>query len=237
MISSSDFARTARETLERHSVPYSRGGKTLKGMDSAGFITYCLAQNGVRVSYSGTNDLFRNEGTRCIPLKDALASNQVVPGAILLHITHDGQEPAKYQSDGKGNCDFALIAVSSKEGIYPSQMAGKLISTSIDLKNGKANYVLFSKHVDYGASPRPSPAPSVSKSSSSVDSLDSRILTKTSLRLRRAPSLDGEVITTIPRGTEVKLIELGPEWCHVRYTISASLYHDGWCASKYLTLD
>lgn len=235
MVSSSVFARTARETYEQHTVPYKLGGKTLStGMDSIGFIIYCLSQNGIHVSYRGTNDLYRNGGTQCIPLKEALSNKLVVPGVILLHVEHDGEEPPRYQSDGKGNCDYAAIAISPTEFIYPSQKAGGMIKRPIQLLSGKPNVVLFSKHVDYDAHGDAS-SPSAPPSRPSVP--DDGIYTKTKLRLRKSPSTDSAVIVSIPKGKCVDLLEYHGEWSRVRYRISSKLWHEGWCMSKFLTLD
>ncbi len=229
MIPAKDFARTARQTFEQHSVPYRRGGDTLSGMDSGGFIEYCLRQHGVSCSFSGTNDIFRNLGTECIPLKQAIREKRVVPGVILLHVAQDGGEPQKYQQDGLGNCDFALIAVTSTMGVYPSAIKGRLISTKIEPVSGKANMVMFCKYVDYGSSG--------SAGSSPLPPADDGIYTTSALRLRTSPSLESGVITTIPKNTRIDLFEYGQEWCRVRYTKRAGLYYDGWCASQYLTLD
>lgn len=235
MVSSSVFARTARETFEKHSVSYCRGGKSLRdGMDSIGFITYCLGQNGIRVSYRGTNDLYRNGGSPCIPLKEALSNKLVVPGVILLHVEHGGEEPPRYQSDGKGNCDYAAIAISPTEFVYPSQKAGGMIKRPIQLLSGKPNVVLFSKHVDYDAHGDAS-SPSAPPSRPSVP--DDGIYTKTKLRLRKSPSTDSDVIVLIPQGKCVDLLEYQGQWSRIRYRISSKLWHEGWCMSEFLTLD
>ena len=238
MISSSEFARTARETLDRHLVPYRRGGCTLRGMDSAGFITYCLAQHGITARYSGTNDLFRTGTTRpIIPLKEALSRGLVVPGVILLHIANDNQEPDWYKHDGKGNCDYSLIAVSRDTAIYPSQIKGKLIETPINLGKGRANAVLFSRHVYYDALDGQPSADSSSNSSSKPSTPNSCAHTTTTLRMRCEPSKSSAVIAAIPKGALVTLLEYRGEWAYVRYRVSKTLFHTGWCARQYLSLD
>lgn len=227
-IPSQAFAGTARRIYEKQ-IPYKRGGKDLRGMDSSGFIEYCLKQHGVTCSFSGTNDLYRELGPECIPLKQAIREKKVVPGAILLHVADDGGEPDKYKRDGLGNCDYALIAISSTKGVYPSQKRGCMIETKIEPVRGKANKVLLCKHIDYGFSGE-------SDSAGSSPSNDD-VYTTAKLNMRKTPSLQGEKITSIPKGAEIKLLEYDGEWSRVKYSERPGLWHIGWCASEYLTLD
>lgn len=227
-IPSQAFADTARRIYEKQ-IPYKRGGKDLLGMDSGGFIEYCLKQHGVNCSFSGTNDLYRKLGPECIPLEQAIREKKVVPGAILLHVTHNGGEPPQYKRDGLGNCDYALIAISPTKGVYPSQKRDCMIETKIELVPGKANKVLLCKYVNYGFSDD-------SKPSVSAPANDG-IRTTTTLRLRKSPSMQGDVIAEMPEGILVELLEYGPKWCRVNYIDRSGMPHTGWCASEYLTLD
>lgn len=232
MISAKDFARTAREVYEHHTVQYRKGGSSLDGMDSAGFITYCLRKHGVKASYKGTNDLFRSACTQLIPLKEAIRNEKNVPGVILLHIDENGNEPQEYKADGKGDCDFCIIAIDSTTALYPSQLKGALISTRIEPVKGKANYIAHLKHVNYdNSSITDSDRPSESVNSSSKGGV-----TTVGLNLRKRASLSAEVIIEIPEGKQVEILEHGSEWCKVKYTVRSGLYHIGWCASQYLTI-
>lgn len=222
-----EFASTARRIYTDEDVPYERGGKSLKGMDSGGFIEYCLRKHGINHSFSGTNDIYRNAGTKCLPLKEAMKNGLVKPGCLLLHVTQNGGEPTQYRKDGKGNCDYALIAISSTEGVYPSEKRGALIKTKIEPVRGKANVVMFCKYVDYG----------LSDGSSDSSSANDGIYTTSNLRLRKGPSTTDEVIKEMPEGTRVELLERRAEWCRVKYVDRAGTLHVGWCSSQHLTLD
>lgn len=224
-IPSQAFADTARRIYEKQ-IPYKRGGKDLLGMDSGGFIEYCLKQHGVNCSFSDTNDLYRKLGPECIPLEQAIREKKVVPGAILLHVTNDGTEPSRYKHDRLGDCDFALIAISPTKGVYPSQKRDCMIETKIELVPGKANKVLLCKYIDYGFSDESDSAPA-----------NDGVYTTAKLNMRKTPSLQGEKITSIPKGVEVNLLEYRGEWSYVKYTERPGLWHTGWCASEYLTLD
>lgn len=233
MLSASIFAHTARDVLSQHRVPYRRGGKTLAGMDSAGFIEYCLKRNGVNVSFSGTNDLFRNAGTSVVPLERAMREGLIVPGVLLLHVVPEGA-PAKYRHDGRGNCDFALIAISATEAAYPSELRGELITTKIEPVNGKANKMMYCRYVDYGtpdlASSPAQPTPSAPSGALAPGCV---ARTTASLRLRKGPSTDFPVITSLPEGTSLTLLEQSGNWFRVQYSANGYRY-EGWCCGDYL---
>ena len=227
-IPSQAFADTARRIYEKQ-IKYKFGGKDLRGMDSGGFIEYCLKQHGVQCSFTGTNDLYRKLGPECIPLKQAIREGKVVPGAILVRVRHDGGEPDKYKHDGLGNCDYALIATSSTKGVYPSQKRGCMIETKIEAVRNKANMVVLSKYIDYGFSSSSAP--------SFYTPADDGIYTNANVNMRKTPSLQGKKITSIPKGVEVKLLEYDGEWSRIKFTERPGLWHIGWCKSEYLTLD
>lgn len=224
-IPSQAFADTARRIYEKQ-IPYKRGGKDLHGMDSGGFIEYCLKQHGVKCSFIGTNDLYRKLGSERIPLKQAIREKKVVPGALLLHVADDGGEPDRYKADGLGNCDYGMIAISSTEGVYPSEKLKSFIKREIKIESGKPNMVVFCKHIDYGFSGESDSAPA-----------NDGVYTTTALKLRKAPSTKSDVIKQMPEGTRVELREYGSEWCKVKYVAADGTPHIGWCASEYLTLD
>ena len=116
VISSLKFAEVAKNLLNQGTILYKYGGSDLHGMDSGGFIGYCLRQCGVAVSFSGTNDIYRNAG-RVIPMH----LDKAVPGVILLPITHDGKEPDRYRGDGYGNASYAAICYTPGYAAYPSE--------------------------------------------------------------------------------------------------------------------
>ncbi len=65
--------------------------------------------------------------------------------------------------------------------------------------------------------------------------------TTTRLRLREQPSTSGGVVTTIPEGAHIDLLdpepvtaEDGTLWYHARYTASAGLWFDGYCSAEFV---
>jgi hypothetical protein len=79
--------------------------------------------------------------------------------------------------------------------------------------------------------PPPEPAPA------KVAAVATQTLTIThGANLRQQPSSDADVITTIPRGTTVFLVERQGSWTHVRLGASdGQPARDGWVYSSYVT--
>lgn len=226
MIPAKQFADTAYRAFLK-GVPFRTGGKTLTGMDSAGFIEYCLEQNGVHKHFIGTNDMYRQmSDAKIIPLRQAQREKLIVPGVLLLHIANDGEEPDKYKHDGKGNCDYALIAKNSKVGLYPSRKKERLIETKIEPVSGKANYVMFCSYVNYDRVP---------STPETVPSGENIAYTTTRLKLREEPTGKSPCITVMPNKAAVTILERKFGWARVKYVKKAGLYFDGWCATEYLS--
>ena len=231
MISSSDFARFAADMFANHKVSYKRAGSTLSGMDSAGFISYCLTQLGRSTKMSGTNDLMRNYTTRVIPISEARKQKLIQPGVLLLHVSADDKAPLKYR-DGLGDCDYAMICVDQEHGIYPSEKREELIQTEFNVPN-RVTHMAYCKYVDYGNSSGSSDAyPSVPDSPVRTDEAK---LIGDGVRLRKGPSISSAPLASMPIGSILKVIESRGEWTHVRYTDQCGTVFNGWCASQFLS--
>ena len=231
MILSSDFARFAADVFANHKVPYRRAGSTLSGMDSAGFISYCLTQLGRSTRMSGTNDLMRNYTTQVIPISKARKQKLIQPGVLLLHVSAGDKAPSKYR-DGLGDCDYAMICVDQEHGIYPSEKREELIQTEFNVPN-RVTHMAYCKYVDYGNSSSSSVArPSISDSPINAD--EARLIGD-GVRLRKGPSTSFDPLASMPIGSILKVIESRGEWTHVRYTNQYGKVSDGWCASQFLS--
>lgn len=223
MISSSAFARFAADVFANHAVPFKRGGSTLSGMDSSGFISYCLTQLGRPTKMSGTNDLMRNYTTQVIPFNEAREQKLIRPGVLLLHISTDGEVLPKYR-DGLGNCDYAMICVDQEHGIYPSEKRERLIQTEFS-KYNRVTHIAYCKYVDYGNS-----------SGSDIPArTDEARLIGNNVRLRESPSTSSSPLASMPIGSILKVIESRGDWTHVRYTDQRGVVFNGWCASQFLS--
>lgn len=120
--SAKEFANLAYNLFEKNSIPYLRGGTGLTGMDSRGFIQYCLNQVGCPASYLGTNDMLRTAGKA-----EALSVQHLEPGMLLFRVDHDNSEPDRYKLDGRGNASYAAIYYASGKAVYPSEKHGGII--------------------------------------------------------------------------------------------------------------
>ena len=231
MISSSAFARFAADVFANHKVPYRRAGSTLSGMDSAGFISYCLTQLGRSTRMSGTNDLMRNYTTQVIPISEARKQKLIQPGVLLLHVSAGGKAPSKYR-DGLGDCDYAMICVDQEHGIYPSEKREELIQTEFNVPN-RVTHMAYCKYVDYGNSSSSSDTyPSVPDSP--VRTGEAKLIGD-GVRLRSGPSTSFDPLASMPIGSILKVIESRGEWTHVRYTDQYGTVFNGWCASRFLS--
>lgn len=227
MVDASLFAATARDTFDNHQVPFRAGGTSLSGMDSSGFIVYCLQQNGIAEHYSGTNDLYRNGGNGHMDLGEAVRKGLVIPGVLLLHVDNDGLEPQKYKADQLGNCDYAMICIDKHYAVYPSASKGELIKTEIKLAPGRANILMYSKHIAY-------PGRNDTPASSPIPQDDNVATVRESVRLRHeATTTRGNVICEMPAGAHVNVLGSKDEWTNVRY-YDGTTQHEGWCMSQYL---
>ena len=231
MISSSAFAQFAADVFANHAVPFKRGGSALSGMDSSGFISYCLTQLGRPTKMSGTNDLMRNYTTQVIPFNEAREQKLIRPGVLLLHVSTNGDVLPKYR-DGLGNCDYAMICVDQEHGIYPSEKKEGLIRTEFS-KYNRATHMAYCKYVDYGSSSGSSDIrPSVPDAP--IRTGEAR-LTGNNVRLRKSPSISSSPLASMPVGSILKVIESRGDWTHVRYTDQRGIVFDGWCASRFLS--
>ena len=153
MITAQDFASLARAiACQQPPVPYAFGGRTLAGMDSVGFIRYCLQKFGVKTSIKGTNTYYRSgiaEELR-IPLREAWNQGLVIPGVILFHVSNDLKGmPSRFKKDGLGNADYCAVCIEPGVYAYPSEKLRGMIVREIDIKNIHLNMMVYDKYITY----------------------------------------------------------------------------------------
>jgi len=124
------FAQTAADLLRQGNIPYKLGGKDLKGMDSAGFISYCLGACGEKARYRSSSEIYQGAG----PVHD-LDMKRIVPGMIVLSV------------DSSGKAVYSAICYAPGQAAYPSEKLKALTGFEINAK--RFNKMLFCKHVDY----------------------------------------------------------------------------------------
>lgn len=224
LIPASNLAEVARNLLQTN-IPFKKGGTSLNGMDAGGFIHYCLKQLNLLVSSIGTNTLYREIGKSAIPLKAAMSQGKVVPGAILFHVVHNGGEPAQFRKDGRGNADYASIAIDSQYAAYPSEIKGHLIQTKIELHPDKVNMIVFHRNLDYGFALNQNPPFSTPRQ---------MIVVNGKLNLRRGPAKEMSCLLQMPPGSIVSMLDEQDGWTQLQFTDQKGKILTGWAMSQFL---
>ena len=117
-------------------------------LDCQGFMEEIFSQCGKKISYRGSNDMYRNACIWVGTLDEAKRQGCLQPGAALFILEQNGGEPDRYKADGKGNASHvgmyvgegALVDVD-KNGVerscnvvHSSSSMGRVAGST--LKNG-----------------------------------------------------------------------------------------------------
>jgi hypothetical protein len=136
-------------------IPYVLGAEDPKtGLDCQGLVEYCHRQCGMKMSYKGTNDMWRNMGSDKGTIADGVAKHKKIPlGAAIFIVDHDGKEGAAYQGDGQGNAWHVYIKVDEKTLVHASESNGMVTTRSFADKaiNGGPSHYMLIDGVDYGS--------------------------------------------------------------------------------------
>lgn len=212
-------ARTAAALLQGATIPYTGGGETLAGMDCQGLVEYCVRACGGSMSFSGSNDMFRNACAWLGTLAEAKAQGKLVPGTALFILEQDGGEPAKYKADGLGNASHVGLYTDTggtgPEVVHASASRGCVAAST--LKNAWT-HVGWLKAVDYGTE-----GTVTDMSGWAVTVADSG----TTVNMRTASN--GAYMLKIPLGAQVPVAARSAGWAKVRYN-----GFDGWVDEQYL---
>lgn len=141
-------ANLAMDELDGDLIPYILGKETLDGdgADCQGLIEAVVRALGGRLSYRGSNDMFRNACSYVDTLSQARKDGRLVPGAVLFIVKKDGGEPPRYK-DGKGNASHVGWYTGGRyEVVHASSSRGKVAAST--LKNAWT-HVGWLKEVDY----------------------------------------------------------------------------------------
>jgi hypothetical protein len=138
-----DCAEVAMKLAEGEAIPYVLGGENEKGLDCQGLIEYVVRQTGGRMSFRGSNDMFRNACALVTPLK----GHNPTPGCVLFIVSQDGNEPSQYKADGLGNArHIGWYTGGRYEVVHASSSKGRVVPST--LKNGWT-HIGWLKNVDY----------------------------------------------------------------------------------------
>ena len=130
-------------------------------VDCQAFMELIFSNCGQPISYAGSNDMYRNACSWVGTLSEAKKLGYLVPGVALFIVENDGNEPAKYKADGKGNAshvgmyvgDNALTDVDKNgkkrvcDVVHSSASMGRVAGST--LKNAWTHVGLW-KNVDFG---------------------------------------------------------------------------------------
>jgi len=141
-------ANLAMDELDGDFIPYILGKETLDGdgADCQGLIEAIVRALGGRLSYRGSNDMFRNACSYVGTLSQARKDGRLVPGAVLFIVRQDGGEPPQYK-DKKGNASHVGWYTGGRyEVVHASSSRGKVAAST--LKNAWT-HVGWLKALDY----------------------------------------------------------------------------------------
>ncbi|MDR1263332.1 MAG: SH3 domain-containing protein, partial [Oscillospiraceae bacterium] len=244
---SRQFAVEALRLLNLPDIPYRYSGTTLAGMDCQGMLKYCAQQLGVKLSYTGSNDMYRAACSWVTPLDIAKAQGRIVPGAVGFIVEYDGQEGDKYKTDGLGNASHVGIITMSATAysVDASSSSGKVRGQSERDALRTWTHIGWLKALDYStavvvdeiggsmdtAATPAAPIPIQDYSTirtATVNTLDGR-----ALNLRRAPSTNTDNrVGTAPAGAVVEVLKTRSDgWAKIRFEGIAA-----WVMARYLTM-
>ena len=109
---------------------------------------------------------------------------------------------------------YVIEAMGAKNGVVKSKVS-----------EDKWTYWGELKGVDYGGSPQPQPTPTPTPTPAKGEA----IVTGKNLALRQGPSTKCHVITRIPTGKTVKLVDQPSDWTYVKYG-----NNEGFVMNKYI---
>ncbi len=130
--------------------PYREGAEGPAEFDCQGFLEAILRALGLKVSFAGTNDMWRNMGYEKGTIEECVQKYGKVPiGTPILIVDHDGGEPNKYKGDGEGNAWHVYIKVADGFLMHASKSySGLMVKAFRDKEiNGGPSHYLFPKGV------------------------------------------------------------------------------------------
>lgn len=138
-------------------IPYVEGKETLNpaiGADCQGWVEAIIRDLGGKISYAGTNEMWRKAASWFGTIDEARKQGKLVPGCCPIIIKQDGKEPDKYKPGGSmydpnkiGNCSHIGWYIGGKyEVIDASYSRGTVSPTTL---KGGFTHIIWMKEVDY----------------------------------------------------------------------------------------
>ena len=215
--------------------PYSR-------MDCQGFVERCLADAGLKKDLAGSNAWYREvrkNGWVGTPEECKAQFGSIPTGAFLFILKRDGNEPQKYRADGLGNAShIGLYTGRGKGAIHSSSSKGCVIESAFSGKSIKGgwNTVGLWKELDYGntINTQLREKEEVKTVTTMIETTMQGAATVTSsngkpVRVREKPSTRSSIITSLPVGTAIEVLETNGDWCQIVYA------QTGWMMKQFLS--
>lgn len=190
--------------------------------DCIGLIIGAIRRCGLKwTGIHGSNWAARKESVK---LRSIKSISELELGDVVLKGCKPGDSryalPARYKTGGSyynGDLtDYYHAGVVTS--ISPFQITHMSSKMTVDTKLGKWNYAMRAKPlVNAGAYDGGSPAPTPSPTPSTGTQAKVTAPSGGTVNMRRTPSIKGALITRIPLGTIVNIIEPGEEWCKINY--------------------
>ena len=218
-------------------------GTSYSRMDCQGFVERCLADAGLKKDLAGSNAWYREvrkNGWVGTPEECRARFGKIPTGAFLFILKQDGGEKARGYNDGLGNASHiglytgrgkgALHSSSSKGYVTESAFAGRTIP------NGGWNTVGLWKELDYGSDINAQLGKQEEAKQMSMmiqTTLNGAATVRSAngkpVRVRAKPTTKSNVITSLPVGTAVEVLETDGDWCRIAYA------QTGWMMKQYLS--
>lgn len=217
-------------------IPYALGGESRSRLDCQGLIEICVRENGGSMSYSGSNDMFRNACDWTGTLAEARAQGKLVPGALLFLVSQTGDYPEQYHADGLGNASHVGLYCGdpAAEVVHASSGAGKTVATT--LKETKWTHVGLAKAIQYDDLPSGESTPNTQ--------IQYAIVTTESggLRMWKKPGGNGvinEYMLTIDRNARIPVFRTQrvgtTDWVQTEWS-NRNGTHTGWVSMDFLKM-
>ena len=202
--SAKDLIRAAPKYL---GVPYSK-------LDCQAFVEACLKDIGISKNLPGSNAWYRTMTWTGTPEECRASFGKIPVGAFLFILAQDGGEPDKYKSDGIGNASHIGIYTGTGKGAWHSSASVGMVCESKfngkSIKGGWNRIGLWDAlNYDLGSI---QPANGGNKMTAKVWADNGG-----TVNMRTGSSAESGLITRVPIGAVVTVLESGVTWSKITY--------------------
>jgi hypothetical protein len=212
----SDCAALAMDLADGPEIPYALGGESLKGLDCQGLIEYVVRKLGGKMSYRGSNHMYRDAVDLAIPIDEA--GEALEPGCVLFVVR---DEPAPGYDDGANATHIGWYTGGRHEVVHASSSKGKVSPSTL---NGGWTHVGWLVEVDYEMSEE--------NSDGGGKPVKAFVTAETgdTVNMRVGPDRTTPILARVPVGETVGVLEQTDDWWKIEYLGKA-----GWMMVNYLT--